>query len=84
MPLRAVVLELDLPDGIVNPRRRDCSMCRRNGAIVASVPLAGITIIQGSDALRQYDFILSHAMVAVAVGLGMGPKVISRRLLIAG
>lgn len=52
----AVVLELDLPDGIVNPRRCDCSICRRKGAIVASVPLAGITIIQGEQALTKYEF----------------------------
>ena len=51
-----VVLELDLPDGIVDPRRCDCSMCRRRGAIVASVPLAGITIVQGDEALRLYQF----------------------------
>ena len=29
----------DLPDGIVDPRRCDCSMCRRRGAIAASVPV---------------------------------------------
>jgi hypothetical protein len=52
----AVVLALDLPDGVVNPRRCDCSLCRRKGAIVASVPLAGVTIIQGHDALRLYQF----------------------------
>lgn len=32
----AVVLELDLPDGLVDIRRCDCSLCRRRGAIVAS------------------------------------------------
>ena len=52
----AVVLELDLPDGIVDPRRCDCSLCRRRGSIVASVPLAGLRIIQGADALRVYQF----------------------------
>ncbi|HEX9174102.1 MAG TPA: GFA family protein [Telluria sp.] len=52
----AVVLELALPDGIVDPRRCDCSICRRKGAIVASVPLAGITIIQGEEALTKYEF----------------------------
>jgi hypothetical protein len=31
-------------------------MCRRKGAIVASVPLAGIKIVQGEDALRLYQF----------------------------
>lgn len=34
----AVELELSLPNGIEKPRRCDCSMCRRRGAIVASVP----------------------------------------------
>jgi hypothetical protein len=52
----AVVLELDLPDGIVDPRRCDCSICRRKGAIVASVPLSGVRIVQGESALRLYQF----------------------------
>jgi hypothetical protein len=52
----AVVLELDLPDGIVDPRRCNCSMCRRRGAIAASVPLSGLRIVQGEDALRVYRF----------------------------
>ena len=52
----SVVLELDLPDGIVDPRRCDCSICRRKGAIVASIPLAGIKIIQGEEVLRLYEF----------------------------
>jgi hypothetical protein len=42
----AVVFELDLPEGIVDPRRCDCSICRRKWAIVASVPLSGIKIIK--------------------------------------
>jgi hypothetical protein len=52
----AVILELDLPNGIVDPRRCDCSICRRKGAIVASVPLSGITVIQGADSLKMYEF----------------------------
>jgi hypothetical protein len=52
----AVVLELTLPEGIVDPRRCDCSMCRRRGAIVASVPLSGLRIIEGADQLRLYQF----------------------------
>lgn len=52
----AVVLELHLPDGIVDPRRCDCSICRRKGAIVASVPLSGIRIVQGADKLKRYQF----------------------------
>jgi hypothetical protein len=52
----AVELELSLPNGIVNLRRCDCSMCRRKGAIVASVPLAGIRVVKGSDVLGLYQF----------------------------
>lgn len=52
----AVVLRLHLPDGIVDPRRCDCSICRRKGAIVASVPLDGIEILQGQQQLRVYEF----------------------------
>lgn len=53
---RKVELELALPNGIEKPRRCDCSMCRRRGAIVASVPLNGIRIVQGEDVLKQYQF----------------------------
>ena len=52
-----VVLELDLPEGIVNPRRCDCSICRRKkGAVVASVPLSGIKVLQGEASLKLYQF----------------------------
>lgn len=52
----AVVLELSLPNGIENLRRCDCSICRRKGAIVGSVPLAGLKIIKGETALKCYEF----------------------------
>ncbi|MBP6517792.1 GFA family protein [Shewanella sp.] len=52
----AVVLELSLPNGIENPRRCDCSICRRKGAMVGSVPLAGIKILKGEDSLKLYEF----------------------------
>ena len=52
----SVVLELDLPDGIVDPHRCDCSICRRKGAIVASVPLAGLRILKGREILSLYQF----------------------------
>ncbi|MDE1893372.1 MAG: GFA family protein [Xanthomonadaceae bacterium] len=64
----AVVLELDLPDGIVYPRRCDCSFCRRRGAIVASVALSGITVLTGHEALRLYQFnsrVAKHYFCAV-------------------
>lgn len=52
----SVELELDLPDGIVDPRRCDCSLCRRKGAIMASVPLSGIRVIKGQEVLKLYQF----------------------------
>ena len=52
----SVVLELALPDGIVDPRRCDCSICRRKGAIAASVPLSGLRVLEGSEVLTLYQF----------------------------
>lgn len=52
----SVVLELDLPRGLVDPRRCDCSLCRRRGAIAASVPLEGLRIIAGAEVLSLYQF----------------------------
>jgi len=52
----AVELELTLPNGIENPMRCDCSMCRRRGAIAASVPLSGLRIVKGHEYLRLYQF----------------------------
>jgi hypothetical protein len=52
----SVELLLHLPDGIVNPRRCDCSICRRKGAIVASVSLSDLTIVKGHEALKLYQF----------------------------
>lgn len=52
----AVQFELSLPNGLVDPRRCDCSMCRRRGAIVASVPLNAIKILKGKEILTLYQF----------------------------
>ncbi len=52
----AVQFELSLPNGLEQLRRCNCSMCRRRGAVVASVPLAGINITQGEDVLSLYQF----------------------------
>ncbi len=52
----AVVLELDLPNGIVNPLRCNCSMCRRKGAVMATVAKQGLKVLQGEEALRIYQF----------------------------
>jgi len=52
----AVQFELSLPNGLVDPRRCDCSMCRRRGAIAASVALDEIKILKGEDSLSLYQF----------------------------
>ena len=51
-----VELELTLPNGIENPRRCNCSICRRKGAIVGSVPLEGLKVLRGQDLLKLYQF----------------------------
>ena len=52
----SVELELHLPNGVENPRRCDCSICRRKGAVVASVPLSGLRVLKGQDVLNLYQF----------------------------
>ncbi|WP_462181721.1 GFA family protein [Pseudoalteromonas gelatinilytica] len=52
----SVEIELHLPSGVEDIRRCDCSLCRRRGAIVASVPLSGIKIIKGEEKLKLYQF----------------------------
>ncbi|NRB24355.1 GFA family protein [Shewanella sp.] len=51
-----VELKLTLPQGLVDPRRCDCSMCRRRGAIVASVALADLEVVKGQEVLSLYQF----------------------------
>jgi hypothetical protein len=57
----AVELELNLPNGLEELRRCDCSMCRRRGAIVASVTLDNLKVVKGADKLSLYQF---NTMVA--------------------
>lgn len=52
----SVELEIDLPDGITDLRFCDCSMCRRKGAVMASVPLARLRVVKGQEALKLYQF----------------------------
>jgi hypothetical protein len=51
-----VVLELDLPDGVTDARRCNCSMCRRKGAVMGAVPIDRLRVIQGQDLLTVYRF----------------------------
>ena len=52
----AIELELRLPNGLVDPRRCDCSMCRRRGAIMASIDLEDLKVVKGEDMLGLYQF----------------------------
>ena len=52
----AVQFEVTLPNGLEELRRCNCSMCRRRGAIAASVDLAGLTVTKGKDILSLYRF----------------------------
>ncbi|MBU2862239.1 GFA family protein [Reinekea forsetii] len=52
----AVKIRFDLPNGLEELRRCDCSLCRRRGAIAASVSLSGIQIIKGKERLKLYQF----------------------------
>ncbi len=52
----AVKFKVNLADGLIDPRRCNCSMCRRRGAVVASVPLDLLTIEKGKDVLSTYQF----------------------------
>lgn len=64
----AVELRLHLPQGIVDPRRCDCSMCRRRGAIAASVAQDGLQVVRGAEHLRLYQFnthVAEHYFCAV-------------------
>ena len=52
----SVELELNLPNGLENPRRCDCSMCKRRGTVVASVELDRLKFLKGEEMLNLYQF----------------------------
>ena len=53
---QSVELELHLPNGLEKVRRCNCSMCRRRGAVVASVKLKDLKIVKGEESLGLYQF----------------------------
>jgi hypothetical protein len=67
----SVEIELDLPDGLIDVRRCDCSLCHRRGAIAASVPLSGINIVKGADALKLYEFNTKTAKINFCTNCGI-------------
>ncbi|MBB3064635.1 GFA family protein [Limibacillus halophilus] len=52
----AVELALTVPDGLKNPRRCNCSICSRKGAVVASVKLENLEVVKGREFLTEYSF----------------------------
>lgn len=52
----SVKFTVRLENGLIEPRRCNCSMCRRRGAVVASVALKDLIIDQGADVLSVYQF----------------------------
>ena len=47
--------------GLENLRRCNCSLCRRKGALMASVPEDKLTVTKGEDALTLYQWNLKIA-----------------------
>ncbi len=52
----AVAFQVELQDGLQDLRRCNCSLCRRKGAVMASVPIDKLTIIKGADKLSLYQW----------------------------
>ena len=51
-----MVFEVDLEDGLQDLRRCNCSLCRRKGAIMASVPVEKLRVVEGEDKLSLYQW----------------------------
>ncbi|MDM3870329.1 GFA family protein [Porticoccus sp. W117] len=52
----SVKFSVNLKNGLIDPRRCNCSMCKRRGAVVASVQLKDLTIDEGESILSLYQF----------------------------
>ena len=50
-----IQVEVNLPNGLVDPRHCNCFMCCRRSAVVASVELKDLTITKGADKLSLYQ-----------------------------
>ena len=51
-----VELQINFPNGMVDPVRCDCSICRMRGAIWSYVPLEDLTVVKGKEFLTLYTF----------------------------
>ena len=52
----AVRFRVTLVDGLREPRRCDCSLCRMRGAVVVSARVDDLTVTAGQEALAEYRF----------------------------
>ena len=52
----AVEFEVTLANGLENVPRCNCSLCRRKGSIMGGVPLEGLRVTKGEDALTVYQW----------------------------
>ena len=52
----AVEFEVELENGFENLRRCNCSLCRRKGSIMSSVPVGRLHITKGEDSLTLYQW----------------------------
>jgi len=52
---KAIEFEVVLEKGLENLRRCNCSLCRRKGAVIASVSLDKLNILKGEDNLSLYS-----------------------------
>jgi len=52
----AVEFEVSSESGPTGLKRCDCSLCTRRGAIMASTPLADLTVTSGEDKLSLYQW----------------------------
>jgi hypothetical protein len=52
----AVAFELELANGLQDLRRCNCSLCRRRGAVMASVPVDRLRVVKGADQLTLYQW----------------------------
>lgn len=51
-----IKIEVTFDNGLENIRRCDCSLCKRKGAVMASVPLSNVNIVKGKDHLMIYQW----------------------------
>lgn len=52
----AVEFQVELENGFEDIRRCNCSLCRRKGAVIASVPLARLQVTKGAENLALYQW----------------------------